>query len=448
MWAAPVATTFTGPSGTAVAISPPLGYTTYDQDITGNDIVLLSVPGISGTYSGGLTSWQPGWDIEAGYSLTTGAQLWIVNRTQVPDTRLGEWPCFNNGEYIMENFEMMSISAFSSSTGKQLWGPVYLNDTGDEWGNYQNYPLMAYGIVFVADLGGYVYAVNATTGARLWTWNTGSGTYATPYNVFPLWSMALIAGNELFVFGGHEYSPPLFPGGQLYCININTGKLTWSILNFPVSNGPTTAIADGILTLPDAYDSQIYAFGQGPSQTTVTAPQVGATTSTPVTITGSVMDISAGSQQEAVKANFPNGLPCVSDASMSQFMEAVYQQQPMPSNVTGVSVTINVLDSNGNYRTIGTATTNAQGFYSLTWTPDITGNFTVTAIFAGTGAYYGSSATTAFYASATAPTPAPTATPLAGLASNNTVMYGIVAIIVVIIIIGAILVMLMLRKRP
>ena len=74
----------------------------------------------------------------------------------------------------------MSISAFSSSTGKQLWGPVYLNDTGDEWGNYQDYPLMAYGIVFVADLGGYVYAVNATTGARLWTWNTGSGTYATP----------------------------------------------------------------------------------------------------------------------------------------------------------------------------------------------------------------------------------------------------------------------------
>ena len=314
MWAAAVATTITEPNGTAVALSPALGYTTYSQDITGNDIVLFAVPGISGTYSGGLTSWQPGWDIEAGYSLTTGAQLWIVNRTQVPDTRLGEWPCFNSGEYIMPNFEMMSISGFSSSTGKQLWGPVYLNSTGDEWGNYQAYPLMAYGIVYVADLGGYVYAVNATTGARLWTWNTGSGTYATPYNVFPLWSMALVAGGDLFVFGGHEYSPPLFPGGQLYCINATTGNLNWSILNFPISNGPTTAIADGILTLPNAYDNQIYAFGKGPSQTTVTAPLVGVTTSTPVTITGSVTDISAGSQQTAVAANFPNGLPCVSDA--------------------------------------------------------------------------------------------------------------------------------------
>ena len=82
-------------------------------------------------------------------------------------------------------------------------------------------------------------------------------------------------------------------------------------------------------------------------------------TSTPITITGSVTDISAGAPQEAVAANFPNGLPCVSDASMPQFMEAVYEQQPMPTNITGVPVTISVrlqrqLPNNG------TTTTNAQ----------------------------------------------------------------------------------------
>ena len=74
----------------------------------------------------------------------------------------------------------------------------------------------------------------------------------------------------------------------------------------------------------------------GPSKTTVNAPQVGVTTATPVTITGTVTDISAGAQQKAVAANYPNGLPCVSDASMTQFMEAVYEQQPMPTNITGV----------------------------------------------------------------------------------------------------------------
>jgi hypothetical protein len=167
-----------------------------------------------------------------------------------------------------------------------------------------------------------------------------------------------------------------------------------------------------------------------------------------VTITGTVTDISAGSQQNAVAMNFPNGLPCVSDASMSQWMEAVYEQQPMPTNVTGVPVTIAVTDSNGNCYDIGTTTTTPSGFYSLTWTPTIPGNFTVTATFAGTQSYYGSSAQTAFYASSPAPTAAPTATPVTGLATALDLTYGIVAAIIVIIIIGAILAMLMLRKRP
>jgi hypothetical protein len=120
----------------------------------------------------------------------------------------------------------------------------------------------------------------------------------------------------------------------------------------------------------------------------------------------------------------------------------------MPSNVTGVLVTFYVLDSNNNYRSIGTSTTNSLGDYSFTWKPDITGSFTLYATFAGTQSYYGSSASTAFYASASAPTQAPTTTPLSGLASNSTLEYGLVAIIVVIVIIGAVLALLVTRKHP
>jgi len=222
--------------------------------------------------------------------------------------------------------------------------------------------------------------------------------------------------------------------------------VVWSIDAFDVTSGP--AVSDGIATTLNAYDNQIYSYGMGPSATTVTAPDVGVTTATPITITGTVMDTSAGSQQNAVVANFPHGLPCVSDASMTQFMEAVYEQQPMPTNITGVPVTVYVLDSNHNYRAIGTTTTNANGFYSLTWTPDIPGNFTVTAVFAGTQSYYGSTANTAFYASSPPATPAPTATPLTGLASNTTLMYGIVAIAIIIIVIGAVILLAVTRKRP
>ena len=102
-------------------------------------------------------------------------------------------------------------------------------------------------------------------------------------------------------------------------------------------------------------------------------------------------------------------------------MEAVYEQQEMPTNITGVPVALYVLDSNNNYRSIGTTTTDASGTFSYTWTPNITGNYTIYATFAGTGAYYGSSAETHIYASSPAPTQAPTATPVSNLASNTTI---------------------------
>jgi hypothetical protein len=208
------------------------------------------------------------------------------------------------------------------------------------------------------------------------------------------------------------------------------------------------AIADGYYVTFNGYDNQIYTFGMGPSKTTINAPQIGITTATPTTITGSVTDISAGSQQDAVAANFPNGLPAVSDASMSQFMEAVYEQQPMPTNITGVPVTLSVIDSNGNYRQIGTTTTNAMGTYGLTWTPDIPGQYTVIATFAGSGGYYGSSAQSYVYASAAPATPAPTAAPASNLSTTTDLMLGFAVAIIAIIIAIAIVGLLLIRKKP
>ncbi len=68
----------------------------------------------------------------------------------------------------------------------------------------------------------------------------------------------------------------------------------------------------------------------------------------------------------------------------------------MPTNFTGVKVQIAVLDSNGNHYPVGTATTDASGMYTLSYTPTIAGNFTVFATFAGTNGYWPSSAETSF----------------------------------------------------
>ena len=50
---------------------------------------------------------------------------------------------------------------------------------------------------------------------------------------------------------------------------------------------------------------------------------------------------------------------------------------------------MNVVDANGNFREIGTAVSN-DGFFSLNWKPDIPGQYTVYASFAGSNSYYGS----------------------------------------------------------
>ena len=206
-------------------------------------------------------------------------------------------------------------------------------------------------------------------------------------------------------------------------------------------------MADGYATFFNGYDDQIYTVGQGPSSTTVTAPNVGVSTTSPIVISGTVTDVSAGTQQLQTKGDFPNGVPCSSDKSMQDWMAYVYQQQAEPTNFTGVKVQLSVLDSNGNYRVIGTPTTDQSGTYSLSWTPEISGNFTVYANFLGTNGYYPSSAETHIYASPASATPAPTATPLNGVATQATVEYIGIAIIIVIVIIGALTLLMLSRKK-
>ena len=159
-------------------------------------------------------------------------------------------------------------------------------------------------------------------------------------------------------------------------------------MHLTLAYGP--AVVDGVMTVVNCYDNQIYTYGMGPSAISVTAPNIGVTTATPITMTGTVLDVSAGAKQNAVAANFPYGLPCVSDDSMSQWMESVYMQQPLPTNATGVPVTLSVIDANNNFRTIGTTTSDLSGTYAH-WTPDIPGNYTLIASFAGSQSYYASS---------------------------------------------------------
>jgi hypothetical protein len=126
-------------------------------------------------------------------------------------------------------------------------------------------------------------------------------------------------------------------------------------------------------------------------------------------------------------------------------MEYVYMQKPRPTNIIGVEVIIDVLDSNNNYRNIGKTTSDANGFYSFQWTPDIAGKYTVIASFKGSESYWPSQAETAFAVDIASPLP--TQPPATALPPTEMYILGAAAAIIVAIALVGIVLALMIRKR-
>ena len=425
----------------------PLPQTLAINSVNSGVVLMTAIPSpdVSGTFN-------TGFGIEAGFNSNTGVQLWITNRTLAAFAR-DQITKVGYGVYVRLDADLGTIRAFSLNTGNLVWGPIQL--TGDNGnfpvpdpynsiGGYQTE--LANGTLYIMGFGGDIWAVDVLTGHELWYTNTntliGEAGSDTPYGIWPLWvfSGGSIADGVYFLNVGHEYSPPLFRGAQQIAINTTNGQLIWKILGFDVTNA--APIVDGTMIALNAYDNQLYAYGKGPSAMTVEAQPFDSA----IVIRGKVVDVSAGTQQQAQKGNFPNGVPAVSDASQSAWMEYVYMQQQKPTNTTGVPVTISVLDSNGNYRQIGSTTSDASGLFTFTWTPDITGDFTVVANFAGSESYYPTSAETSFTVGLPVPTasPAPTAAPSA---SDLYFVPAIAGLFVFVAIIGVVII-LVLRKRP
>ncbi len=352
--------------------------------------------------------------------------------------------------FVTEDKETLEFNGFSLDNGNHLWTaktPVV------EWDTLRRDTLSAYGNLYAAGYDGIVYCYNDATGDLLWSYGRGgegNSTYSgenTVYSHYPLF-IDVIADGKVYV-GTTEHSPnqPLYKDAQYRCLNATTGEEIWTLTGMGTGMyvGQYDIVADGYFTYLNIYDMQVYSVGKGASKLTVDAPLAAVTQGQSLVIRGTVSDIAAGTTQEEQAAKFPNGVPCVSDASMKLWMEYVYMQQDKPTNTTGVPISIAVIDSNGNYRSIGNTVSDASGAYSLQWTPDITGKYTVIATFAGSNSYYGSSAETSFAVDAAA-TPASTQEPTHSMADTY-ILPGITGIIVAIAIVGAILALIVIKKR-
>jgi hypothetical protein len=130
---------------------------------------------------------------------------------------------------------------------------------------------------------------------------------------------------------------------------------------------------------------------------------------------------------------------------MNQWMDYLHMQQPIPSEVIGVPVSIDVVDPNGNYVHIADVTSDMSGTYGYTWQPTLAGKYTIMATFAGDGSY-GSSWAQTYVSVVNAPTNSPQPS-TSSIAMPPVEMYAVastVAIIIAIAVVG----LLLLRKRP
>jgi outer membrane protein assembly factor BamB len=309
--------------------------------------------------------------------------------------------------------QTMQVWVYSLKDGSLLWGPTPTFGAMAYYGISNN---VYYGkLIACSGYDGVITAFDVQTGRQQWTYNAIGPAFESPYGTNMPLTIWAVADGKIYTYSSeHSPSRPLWRASYIRCINITDGKELWKLPYFHQFLGGE-AVASGYIVGCSDYDNLIYCIGKGPSATAVSASPGAISLGSPVMITGTVNDVSPGTKNPTQMALCPNGVPAVSDASQEQFMEYVYQQQAKPTNATGVPVHVTATDPNGNWQDVGTVTSDAMGFYHVSWTPPIYGDYVITATFAGSNAYGGSSSETAFTVSkapaavVVAPSPAPTA---------------------------------------
>jgi len=345
-----------------------------------------------------------------GYNDLTGAVVW--KSSPINDYPMGEFGAYSMqaayGLFFWQSYD--GVYAYNATNGHQVWHTIF--------------PSPPYETPYMS----------------------ANGT-----NEYPLDSGGEVADGMLFTWNQqHNTIYPVERGWSCYALNATTGALIWTLLG-QNSVGP---ISDGYITLSDAYNGYEYVVGMGQSATTVTATTATVTAGTPALIQGTVMDESPITTTSPHYAP-GQGVPCVSDASMDTWMSYLYMQEPIAgvygnATITGVPVTLTATSSTGTTYNIGTVTTNGYyGTFTTTWIPPAAGLYTISAVYAGDDSYGYSAASTGLSVAAAPPaaTPAPTPVSISGLATTSDVITYIIIAVIVIVIAIAIVGALLLRKH-
>jgi outer membrane protein assembly factor BamB len=171
-----------------------------------------------------------------------------------------------------------SVYAVKASTGAKVWAFA----TGS---TVYNTPAVADGIVYIGSTGGKVYAIKASTGAAVWSFTTGGSVYSSPavangvvyVGSFDdkVYALNATTGALLWSYttGGEVFSSPAVVNGivyvgsddsTVYAFNATTGTVVWS---YPTGGAveSSPAVANGYVYV-GSDDSKVYAFSAGSGQ--------------------------------------------------------------------------------------------------------------------------------------------------------------------------------------
>ena len=401
--------------------------------------------GVGVSMSKSMVSGAPNMTTVTAYSLKTGLQLWS---NAVPEwTYSGSCAVADHGK-VAVLMEQGYWLAWDINTGKLAWQSESMEYP---WGKpaFGAYSVQsAYGMLFRQSYDG-VYAFNWDTGKIVWRYTAPAASpFETPYTdsaggqtVYSFDQAANIVDGKMYTMNSeHTPTSPITRGWGVHCINITDGTLVWK-MEGPWSWAAPGPAAEGYLTIPGA-DGVLYVYGKGESATTAKAPDTAVTSGESVMIQGSVLDLSPAQ---------PN-TPCVSKESMATQMEYLHIQHPVDGiyhnvTITGVPVSLDAIDPNGNSVHIGDATTEGySGTYGFVWTPANAGKYQITATFKGDDSYGSSFATTYSVVQAAAPSPTQTTTSSTIDVATPVATYVIAGVIAIIIAI-AIATVVILRKH-
>ena len=330
-----------------------------------------------------------------------GQILWYQNYLAPPDNATRRLVAIDpvNRVVLFRDKESSLQTGYSLDNGNLLWQTPNVEGASDlayfNLGTVGLTPATAYGRLYNIGWDGVLYSWDTKDGKLLWSYgNDGTGNSTSTHlqsswGRYPTFIYAIADGKIFMMSSEHSPDTPMWKGALARAVDAYTGQEKWTLMAFGGQGGRMgTAVADGYWVFHNYYDSQLYCIGKGPSALTVAIQNNVVDHDSSVLIEGKITDIAAGTNQKEQRARFPNGVPAVSDASQGAWMEYVYMQKPRPADTTGVPITVSVVDNNGNYREIGNTTSNADGFFAFNWKPDIEGQYTVYASFAGSESYW------------------------------------------------------------